>query len=228
MCGQGPGWVSGQSTLLQVLISIQSLILVPDPYFNEPAYEILRGTPQGDAKNKAYNQIIRSYTVAAAIESHLSEILGNTNPYVEFESVMIKHFLEKRSIIQKELWTWVRDDHKLAAKVGNICFLFEQLSDRERGAARQSKKSKVTKSNDPIILDEAEDTKLPTSPRRSKRNKVAKKNEPIMLDEEEDTKLPAVGKSKSNGTIEIDLSDDEGKPAKAKNGILSGGLVDLT
>lgn len=29
----GPGWVAGQSTLLQVLISIQSLILVPDPYF---------------------------------------------------------------------------------------------------------------------------------------------------------------------------------------------------
>jgi hypothetical protein len=32
----GPGWISGQSTLLQVLISIQSLILCEEPYLNEP------------------------------------------------------------------------------------------------------------------------------------------------------------------------------------------------
>lgn len=30
------GWIPNQSTLLQVLLSIQSLIFVPDPYFNEP------------------------------------------------------------------------------------------------------------------------------------------------------------------------------------------------
>ena len=35
----GPGWDPKVSTLLQVLVSIQSLILVPDPYFNEPGYE---------------------------------------------------------------------------------------------------------------------------------------------------------------------------------------------
>ena len=28
----GPGWVPGQSTLLQVLVSIQSMLLVPDPH----------------------------------------------------------------------------------------------------------------------------------------------------------------------------------------------------
>jgi ubiquitin-conjugating enzyme E2 O len=31
-------WTS-KSTLLQVLVSVQSLILVNDPYFNEPGYE---------------------------------------------------------------------------------------------------------------------------------------------------------------------------------------------
>lgn len=184
--------------MLQVLISIQSLILVPDPWFNEPAYDSLRGTPQGDTNSKAYNKSIRSHTVSAALESHLSAILGNTNPFVEFEPVMIKHFLEKRSIIQKELWTWVRDDHKLAPTVGKICCLLEQLSDRERAATR------------------------------TKRSKLAKKNEPIILDGELDKKVPAIGKLRSNGTIEIDLSDDEGEPRKAKNGIRAGGLVDLT
>lgn len=32
---QGPGWDPIRSTLLQVLVSIQSLIMVDDPYFNE-------------------------------------------------------------------------------------------------------------------------------------------------------------------------------------------------
>ena len=32
----GPSWVPGESTLLQLLLSIQSQIFVSDPYFNEP------------------------------------------------------------------------------------------------------------------------------------------------------------------------------------------------
>ena len=170
---KGPGWVSGQSTLLQVLISIQSLILVPDPLFNEPGLGLFRGTSTGDGMSKAYNKKIRSCTVSAAIESHLSAILGGTNPYVEFESIMIKHFLEKRSMIQKELCAWEKDDHKLAPIVSKICSLLEQLSDRERAASR-----------------------------RKKRTKIAKSNEPIILDDEDDKKLPATGKRRSNGTIE--------------------------
>lgn len=34
----GPGWISGKSTLLQVLISIQSLIFCDEPYLNEPGW----------------------------------------------------------------------------------------------------------------------------------------------------------------------------------------------
>ena len=90
------------------------------------------GTPHGDTKSKAYNKMIRSYTVSAAIESHLSAILDNNNLYVEFESVMIKHFLEKRKMIEHELRTWLEDDDNLAPQVRNICCLFEQLSNREQ------------------------------------------------------------------------------------------------
>ena len=181
----GPGWVSGQSTLLQVLISIQSLILVPDPYFNEPCYDRLRGTPQGAAQSKAYNKSIKKHTVNAALESHLTSILGNNNEYVEFEPVMIKHFLEKRSLIQKELWSWVKEDSTLAPKVSKICDLLEQLDKRERGSkSRRNRGAKFT----------------------------AKSNEPIELnsDGEEifETKKPAAA-LKSNETIEIDLSDDD-------------------
>jgi len=37
----GPSWDPKSSTLLQVLVSIQALILVPDPYFNEPVSYLL-------------------------------------------------------------------------------------------------------------------------------------------------------------------------------------------
>lgn len=36
----------------QVVVSIQSLILVPDPYFNEPGYEGTMKTPQGKLASK--------------------------------------------------------------------------------------------------------------------------------------------------------------------------------
>ena len=33
--------------ILQVVVSIQGLILVPEPYYNEPSYEQYRGTEEG-------------------------------------------------------------------------------------------------------------------------------------------------------------------------------------
>ena len=42
---QGESWHAKTSTLLQVLMSIQALILVPDPFFNEPGYERNRAPP---------------------------------------------------------------------------------------------------------------------------------------------------------------------------------------
>ena len=188
----GPGWVSGQSTLLQVLISIQSLILVPDPYYNEPAWEAARGTEHGAAQSKKYNQTIRSYTLTAALLDHLSSILSNTNQYVEFESAMINHYLEKRSLIQRELWSWAKDDARLAPTVGKICSLLEQLSNREQNAARSRRMAK--KAIETINLYD--------------------------LDEEETfqphTKKQHNGPIKSNEPIEIDLSDDDEEEKKDK------------
>jgi hypothetical protein len=37
----------------QVLVSIQSLIFVPEPYFNEPGYEREMGLPAGIAASRA-------------------------------------------------------------------------------------------------------------------------------------------------------------------------------
>ena len=52
---------------IQVLVSIQSLILVADPYFNEPGYERLRNTAQGIQSSNDYNANIRQACVKWAI-----------------------------------------------------------------------------------------------------------------------------------------------------------------
>eukprot|EP00536_Pseudo-nitzschia_multiseries_P019498 jgi/Psemu1/61034/gm1.61034_g len=64
----GPSWTPNESTLLQVLVSLQSLILgVTNPFFNEPGYESNEGTIFGDLQSKAYNKNIRRHTLGVAI-----------------------------------------------------------------------------------------------------------------------------------------------------------------
>lgn len=48
-------------------MSIQSLILVPEPYFNEPGYERSRGTPSGNQSSREYNSNICQATVKWAM-----------------------------------------------------------------------------------------------------------------------------------------------------------------
>ncbi|KAF8733500.1 hypothetical protein HU200_014798 [Digitaria exilis] len=48
-------WNPAQSTLLQVLVSIQALILNEKPYYNEPGYEASANTPHGQRQALEYN-----------------------------------------------------------------------------------------------------------------------------------------------------------------------------
>lgn len=63
----GPGWVVGTSTLLQVLISIQAMILNDEPYLNEPGWSSQAGT----AASKAYSANVRRMVVADALLNSL-------------------------------------------------------------------------------------------------------------------------------------------------------------
>ncbi|KAI8463576.1 MAG: hypothetical protein J3K34DRAFT_462370 [Monoraphidium minutum] len=60
---QGEGWSPDASTAFQVLISIQSLILVDEPYFNEPGYERSMHTEQGRSQSKGYNRVAPGISV---------------------------------------------------------------------------------------------------------------------------------------------------------------------
>ena len=50
-------WSPAESTLLQLFISIQGLILVPEPYFNEAGFTRQKGTTTGDENSRLYNEM---------------------------------------------------------------------------------------------------------------------------------------------------------------------------
>ncbi|KAJ7129714.1 hypothetical protein C8R44DRAFT_777474 [Mycena epipterygia] len=96
----GPGWVSGRSTLLQVLISIQSMILCEEPYLNEPGWASSGGTPQ----SRAYSANVRRMVVKTAM-------LGNLqNPPEPFADIIRTHFRLKARSIAAQLDQWLSQD----------------------------------------------------------------------------------------------------------------------
>jgi ubiquitin-conjugating enzyme E2 O len=49
-------WNPANSTMLQVLVSIQALVLNAKPYFNEPGYAMHANTAHGEKKSLTYNE----------------------------------------------------------------------------------------------------------------------------------------------------------------------------
>jgi len=99
----GENWNKDTSTILQVLVSIQSLIFVPQPYFNEPGYERQINTKAGDDASKKYNEVIRLATVEYAMLNQLR------NPNPGFESVIRAHFYLKRRKVLRQVENWLEE-----------------------------------------------------------------------------------------------------------------------
>ncbi|KAL4237916.1 Baculoviral IAP repeat-containing protein 6 [Mactra antiquata] len=96
-------WSSQTSSFLQVLVSIQSLILVCEPYFNEPGYERSRGTQSGNASSREYDANIRQATVKWAILEQIK------SPPPCFKEVVVKHFWLKRHKILRQCEEWIAE-----------------------------------------------------------------------------------------------------------------------
>jgi baculoviral IAP repeat-containing protein 6 len=104
-------WLPKESTLYQVVMSILGQILIEEPYFNEPGYETYRGTPSGNAQNKAYNTNIRLYTMTSTIR----DLLQNPESFPEFTSAIKTHFKHKRDDVIKTCGRWVNEANNNAA-----------------------------------------------------------------------------------------------------------------
>ena len=89
-----PTWVAKESTLLQVLVSIQGLVLgAVEPYYNEPGH-----LPNTHSKKRSdeYSRERQKSTIEHAVLAYLQQIQGDsTEHYPEFRDVIEAHFYEQ-------------------------------------------------------------------------------------------------------------------------------------
>ena len=78
-------WDPKRSNMLQVLVSIQGLVLVDDPYYNEAGYEKQSGTEEGKRNGDQYNE-------QAFLASARSMISTLRDPPMHFEKLIRAHF----------------------------------------------------------------------------------------------------------------------------------------
>ena len=96
----GESWDPNTSTFLQIMVSIQSLILIDKPYFNEPGYTNSINTPEGNKKADEYNNNIYPNTINYAMIDMIK------NPPTGFEDIIKNHFKLKKDDINKTLIKW--------------------------------------------------------------------------------------------------------------------------
>ncbi|KAI6202918.1 hypothetical protein M3Y94_00496400 [Aphelenchoides besseyi] len=103
-------WNAETSSFLQVLVSIQSLIFVNEPYFNEPGFERSRGTPAGDQSSRDYTANIRHQCIRWAMLDMLRK------PPPAFAKVIRRHFWMKRDEICLQINEWIRETRDFVEK----------------------------------------------------------------------------------------------------------------
>eukprot|EP01083_Nonionella_stella_P031450 86143_1 len=108
---QGEQWNAENSTFLQVAISIQSLILVPEPYFNEPGYEQSIGTSRGTSSSNQYNQTIQQATVRWAMIEMIR------NPPTPFRDAILSHFFLRKNRVLELAEGWLGPGNKLVQEL---------------------------------------------------------------------------------------------------------------
>ncbi|KAF8323801.1 hypothetical protein DL93DRAFT_2123554 [Clavulina sp. PMI_390] len=108
LLGTWPGqpeemWQPNKSTLLQVLISIQSMIMIETPYFNEP------GFGQADPNNPssiAYNKNIALQNVRWAMVDWMKD----EHKKGLWAEIIASHFSIRKDIIREQIVAWAAQD----------------------------------------------------------------------------------------------------------------------
>ncbi|OAY54900.1 probable ubiquitin-conjugating enzyme E2 26 isoform X3 [Manihot esculenta] len=94
-------WLPGVSTVLQVLVSIQALILNQKPFFNEPGYEYMSGSRNGEIQSQQYNEntfmlSLRTmvYTMRRPPKHFEDFVLGHFHKYANDILVACKAYMD--------------------------------------------------------------------------------------------------------------------------------------
>ncbi|XP_010542283.1 PREDICTED: putative ubiquitin-conjugating enzyme E2 38 isoform X2 [Tarenaya hassleriana] len=119
-------WIPNVSTMLQVLVSIQALILNQNPYFNEPGFESGIGTPEGESISRAYNE-------NTFILSLKTMVYNMRRPPKHFEDFAYGHFFSCCHDIMKACKAY--KDGAVVGSLVNGCVQAVE-DDRVRGSER--------------------------------------------------------------------------------------------
>ena len=125
-------WDPKLSTLLQVLVSIQAIIMSEEVYFNEPGFEGEAGTEEGERKNEAYSNIVRYCNVKYAMTENIR------NPPKGLETVVRRHFYLKRDEILTEVRKWLKYSEVREASYSGL------VNDHNSHWCTEFKKAKTT------------------------------------------------------------------------------------
>lgn len=88
---------------MQVLVSIQSLIFVPEPFFNEPGYEKGMGKSASQERSKEYNRTIREATLEHAVVAQLRK------PGAEFAAAVAAHMRLRADTLLRQTEAWIAE-----------------------------------------------------------------------------------------------------------------------
>ncbi|KZV52392.1 hypothetical protein F511_33355 [Dorcoceras hygrometricum] len=87
-------WHPSTSSILQVLVSLQGLVLNSKPYFNEAGYDKQVGTAEGEKNSLSYNE--NTFLLNCKTMMYLMR-----KPPKDFEGLVIKHFRKRGYYILK-------------------------------------------------------------------------------------------------------------------------------
>lgn len=96
----GEPWLPGESTILQVLISIQAMIFCEEPMYNEPGE---MAGPQSSSRSKAYNENIRVLTMRYAMVDWMER------PPKLWQDVVKLHFKRNANQILRTTGRWAQE-----------------------------------------------------------------------------------------------------------------------
>lgn len=114
-------WNPELSTFLQVIVSIQSLIMVEQPYFNEPGWEQFMNTDKGQKCSFEYTDHIRYQNLRVCIVNQIK------NPPTSFEEFTINHFKLKKDEINNIVNKWINESKSYKNQMTDLLNEFNNL-----------------------------------------------------------------------------------------------------
>ena len=115
--GKGTEVWNSRSSLLQVLVSIQGLILVSEPYYNEAGYERQKGSRIGAENARMYNEM-----AVLKMTQHMGklaqELLQRSRPEASADAGYVwrdelqRHFKENGTKLVQRLQNYLLEDDK--------------------------------------------------------------------------------------------------------------------